>query len=218
MHFNAPSHVRHKLMSAPLSPELTASRGAKTLPVRKGDTVRIQRGDNKGFEGKISRIDLKEYRIYIEGLTREKTDGTNIFLPVHPSKVQIRNLNLDDSWRKDILKRKTEAQKPEKEEKPKAAKKAVKAPAKKQAEEEKEATETVEEEAAPKTAKEEASEPKKAPAKKAAAKTTTAKEEASEEEAAPKKAAKKAPSAKETAAKEAAPQPRAKKKTSEGGR
>ncbi len=104
--FNAPAHIRHKLMAAPLSSELAASRGAKTLPVRKGDTVRIERGDNKGFEGKVSRVDLKTYRIFLEGLTREKVDGTNIFISVHPSKVQIRNLNLDDKWRKDILGRK----------------------------------------------------------------------------------------------------------------
>ena len=119
--FNAPAHLRHKLMAAPLSNELAASRGAKTLPVRKGDTVRIQRGDNKGFEGKVSRVDTKEYRIYIEGFTREKVDGTNIFLPIHPSKVQIRNLNLDDKWRKDIiLGRKKEIEKPEKKEKAKS--------------------------------------------------------------------------------------------------
>jgi len=105
--FNAPAHIRHKMMAAPLSSDLQVSKGAKTLPIRKGDTVRIMRGDNKGFEGKVSRIDLKAYRIYMEGLTREKVDGTNIFLAVHPSKVQIRNLNLDDKYRKDtIIKRK----------------------------------------------------------------------------------------------------------------
>lgn len=113
--FNAPVHIRHKLMAAPLSSELAASKGAKTLPVRKGDTVRIMRGDNKGFEGKVSRIDLKAYRIYLEGLTREKVDGTNIFLAVHPSKVQIRNLNLNDKWRKNILERKAALEKKEKQ-------------------------------------------------------------------------------------------------------
>jgi large subunit ribosomal protein L24 len=130
--FNAPAHIRHKLMSAPLSSELAASRGVKTLPVRKGDTVRIMRGDNKGFEGKVSRVALKEYRIYMEGLTREKVDGTNIFLPIHPSKIQIRNLNLDDKWRKDILTRKKQIEKPERKAKPKAAasKEAKEAPAK----------------------------------------------------------------------------------------
>lgn len=130
MLYNAPAHKRHKLMAAPLSKELATSKGAKTLPVRKGDTVRIKRGDHKGFEGKVSRVDLKEYRIYLEGLTREKTDGTNIFLPIHPSKVQIRNLNLDDKWRKNILSRKNAPVKEEKA-KLKPAKKAEKTPAKK---------------------------------------------------------------------------------------
>jgi large subunit ribosomal protein L24 len=98
-------------MAAPLSPQLSASKSVKTLPVRKGDTVHIMRGDNKGFEGKISRVDLKNYRIYIEGLTREKVDGTAIFLPVHPSKVMIKNLNLNDKWRKAIVERKEELSK-----------------------------------------------------------------------------------------------------------
>ena len=106
--YNAPAHLRHKLMAAPLSQKLTASKSVKTLPVRKGDTVRIMRGDHKGFEGKISRVDLKNYQIYLEGLTREKVDGTTIFLPVHPSKVMIKNLNLSDKWRKAIVERKEE--------------------------------------------------------------------------------------------------------------
>jgi large subunit ribosomal protein L24 len=118
--FNAPAHIRHKLMAAPLTKELAEKQGVKTLPVRKGDTVHIQRGDNKGFEGKISRVDLKNYRIYIEGLTREKVDGSNIFVPVHPSKVTIKNLNLDDDKRKEVIGRKKQL---EKETTPKPTKK-----------------------------------------------------------------------------------------------
>jgi large subunit ribosomal protein L24 len=93
-------------MAAPLSPELLAQRGVKTLPVRKGDTVRIMRGDHKGFDGKISRVDLKHYRVYLEGLTREKVDGSTVFVALHPSKIMIRNLNLDDKVRKAVLDRK----------------------------------------------------------------------------------------------------------------
>jgi ribosomal protein L24 len=73
------------------------------------------RGDHRGVEGKITRVDLAKYRIYVEGLTREKVDGTPVFLPVHPSKVVITNLNLDDKWRKKILETKKERRKtPEK--------------------------------------------------------------------------------------------------------
>lgn len=106
MLFNAPAHIRHKFMGAPLSPELLAQRGIKTLPVRKGDSVRIVRGDHKGFEGKVSRVDLKHYRVFLEGLTREKVDGTTVFVALHPSKIMIRSLNLDDKMRKAVLERK----------------------------------------------------------------------------------------------------------------
>jgi large subunit ribosomal protein L24 len=106
MLFQAPDHIRYKLFAAPLSSELKATHAVRALPVRSGDSVRIVRGDRKGFEGKISRVDRKEYRIYVEGLTREKVDGTTVFVPVHPSKVMITRLNLDDKWRKKILERK----------------------------------------------------------------------------------------------------------------
>ena len=104
--FNAPAHIRHKLMGAHLSAELHAQRGVKTLPVRKGDTIRVVRGDHKGFEGKVSRIDLKHFRVFLEGLTREKVDGTTVFVAIHPSKIMIKTLNLDDKVRKAILERK----------------------------------------------------------------------------------------------------------------
>jgi len=124
--YNAPAHLRHKLMAAPLAPELISSKGAKTLPVRKGDTVRVVRGDHIGFEGKVNRVDLKRYRIFLEGLTREKVDGTNIFVSVHPSKVMIKNLKLDDKWRKATVERKKALELPEKKEVAKVAEKPVK--------------------------------------------------------------------------------------------
>lgn len=107
----APDHLRHKLFAAPLSPELKAEYGVNAVPVRSGDTVRVMRGDHKGFEGKITRVDKKKFRLYVEGLTREKVDGTTIFVPIHPSKVMITRLNLDDKWRKATLERKREARK-----------------------------------------------------------------------------------------------------------
>ncbi|TRO54096.1 50S ribosomal protein L24, partial [Candidatus Bathyarchaeota archaeon] len=115
--YKAPAHIRHKLMAAPLAPELVRSKGVKSLPVKKGDTVRVVRGDHIGFEGKVSRVDMKRYRIFLEGLTREKVDGTNIFVSVHPSKVMIKNLKLDDKWRKAIVERKKELELPKIEKK-----------------------------------------------------------------------------------------------------
>ena len=214
--YNAPAHLRHKLMAAPLSKELVASKGAKTLPVRKGDTVRIQRGDHKGFEGKVSRVDLKRYRIFIEGLTREKVDGTNIFVSVHPSKVMIRNLSLDDKWRKQVVERKKPLELPKKEEKvvEKPTKKAVEVKEEKPGEEPK-VVAVVEEKlpekkptARPKAAqkkpaakkkKEEAPPAEEKPAAKKKKETPEAKEKSVEKEKKPK-AVKKTPAKRRTAA------------------
>lgn len=121
MLFAAPAHIRHKQMAAPLSPELLAQKGVKAMPVRKGDTVRVIRGDHKGFEGKVSRIDLKHYRVFLDGLSREKVDGTTVFVGLHPSKIMIRTLNLDDKVRKAILERKKPVAKKGKKPEKKAA-------------------------------------------------------------------------------------------------
>ncbi|MFQ6073717.1 MAG: 50S ribosomal protein L24 [Candidatus Bathyarchaeia archaeon] len=123
--FQAPLHIRYKQFSAPLSPKLRASHNTRSVPVRVGDTVKIMRGDRKGFEGKVMRVDRQKYRIFVEGITREKVDGSTIPIPIHPSKVIITSLNLDDKWRKQALKRKTKeelVEKPE-EEKPEEGKK-----------------------------------------------------------------------------------------------
>jgi large subunit ribosomal protein L24 len=104
--YQAPQHIRYKRFSAPLSSTLKFSHNTNSIPVRTGDTVRIMRGDYKGFEGKVSRVDRKKYRIFVEGVSREKVDGSTVLVPIHPSKVMITQLNLDDRWRKEMLKRK----------------------------------------------------------------------------------------------------------------
>jgi len=132
----APDHIRHRFLAAHLSPELRATHITKSFPVRSGDTIRVMRGDHKSFEGKITRIDLRKYRVYVEGLTRDKVDGTTIFVPVHPSKLMITRLNLDDKWRKRILERKQKPQKkpqkPAKKPKPELVEKTPETPELKQ--------------------------------------------------------------------------------------
>jgi len=131
--YQAPLHKRYKSFSASLSPELKKSHNANSIPVRTGDTVKLMRGDRKGFEGKVARVDRTKYRIFVEGVTREKVDGTTTLIPIHPSKVMITRLNLDDKWRREILKRgviseETEVPKEEvvEEKKPERPKKEVK--------------------------------------------------------------------------------------------
>lgn len=102
----APLHLRRKLMSAHLSKELRKKYKTRSLPIRVGDEVEVMRGKFKGRKGKISRVNLKKYKVYIDGLTIKKTSGTEALFPIHPSKIRILNLNLEDKRRAKILERK----------------------------------------------------------------------------------------------------------------
>ena len=104
--YNAPLHIRHKIMSATLSKELREEYNRRSLPVRRGDKVEIMRGDFKGHQGKIERVDLKNYKVYVEGATIQKVDGTTTYFPIHPSNLQIIELNLEDEKRLKVLERK----------------------------------------------------------------------------------------------------------------
>ena len=123
--YTMPHHQRHKLLTAPLSRELREKLGIRNLPVRTGDRVRVMRGDYKGIEGKVIRVDRERGRVYIDTVTRKKVDGTTVHVPIHASKVMIVELDLSDKWRKKIIERKRKAREEmlkRKAEKEKAAK------------------------------------------------------------------------------------------------
>lgn len=102
--WQAPLHKRRKILSSPLSEELRAKYGIRALPVRKGDTVKVMRGDYKGIEGKITKVNLRDFRINVERVSREKADGTQYQAPLSPSKVLLTKINLDDKLRSRKLK------------------------------------------------------------------------------------------------------------------
>ncbi|HPR42338.1 MAG TPA: 50S ribosomal protein L24 [Candidatus Methanofastidiosa archaeon] len=106
MLFNMPKHRRHNLLTAPLSNDLKDKYGVKSMPIRKGDKVQIQRGDYVGHEGEVIFVDRKAVKIGVEGAAVEKTDGTEKTYPVHPSNVMITKLDLSDEMRKKSLEKK----------------------------------------------------------------------------------------------------------------
>ncbi|WP_054842859.1 50S ribosomal protein L24 [Vulcanisaeta distributa] len=105
--FNAPLHVRHRLMTARLSEDLQRQYGVKRLPIRKGDTVLILRGgDFKGVRGgKVVDVDLRKMRIYVENATLKKPSGETVYYPIHPSKVMIVELDTSDKRRLEAIER-----------------------------------------------------------------------------------------------------------------
>ena len=53
--YGAPYHQRRLLMSSPLSREMREKYGVRTMPVRKGDIVRVRLGKFAGIEGMVTR-------------------------------------------------------------------------------------------------------------------------------------------------------------------
>jgi len=116
--FNAPLHVRHKLIAAGLSEELAKKYHRRSFPVRKGDIVKVLNGKFKDKTGKISIVNLKKLKINIEGLQTQKKDGTKINIVFNPGNLQIQEINLDDKKRLEAINRqKKEENKINKEEK-----------------------------------------------------------------------------------------------------
>lgn len=103
---NAPLHIKHDFLSSHLSKNLIKKYNTRNIPLRKGDTVKIVRGNFKSHSGKIEKVFLKKTRVYVEGAQMVKRDGSKIFYPLHPSNMIITNLNLEDKKRQAILQRK----------------------------------------------------------------------------------------------------------------
>ena len=100
-------HALKKEMSSHLSKELKAKYSKRSIGIVVGDKVKIVSGKHKGKEGKIEKISLKKRKVFIEGIQKEKTDGTFSKIGTHPSNLIIKELELKDKKRKDKLSPKT---------------------------------------------------------------------------------------------------------------
>ena len=102
-HFNAPKHKLHRRMAVHLDEKLLLQYNIRSIPVRKGDTVKIMRGALKGLEDKVAKVNLKKGLVTVENATIAKADGTQLPKWIHPSNLLITKLDLSDPWRKNKL-------------------------------------------------------------------------------------------------------------------
>lgn len=92
---NAPLHIRSTLLGSHLSKDLRQKLKKRSLRVRKGDKVKVLRGQHKGKTGTVERVDTKRMKIFITGVEFSKKDGSKAMYPVHPSKLLIQELHAD---------------------------------------------------------------------------------------------------------------------------
>lgn len=109
-------HSLQKLLHAHLSKELRKSMKRRAIGIRKGDSVKVMKGKNKGKTGKVAGIERRKGRVIIDTIKRKKADGTEIPLPIRASNLIITELDRSDERRFGIkTKGKKEAGKGEKE-------------------------------------------------------------------------------------------------------
>ena len=108
--YDSTKHQQQKIVSAHLGPNYLHHKDNKywylprSIPIRKGDTVKILRGASKGHSGKVAEVDLKKTKITVEGATIAKADGKQIPKWIDASNVCITKLDKSDTRRNKKLK------------------------------------------------------------------------------------------------------------------
>ena len=104
--YNAPLHVKQKFVSTHLSKDLRKKYKKRNVNLRKGDSVKVMRGQFKNKSGKVDEVDVKKTSVYVDGIETVKRDGTKSRYPIHPSNLIITEVNLEDKMRNKIIVRK----------------------------------------------------------------------------------------------------------------
>ncbi len=101
--YSADLHNLQKFMHVNLSKTLREKYGRRSLLVKKGDTVKVSRGQYKGKEGKVELVSLKRGFVNVAGCELIKKDGGKNPRAIKPSNLQIQTLDLSDAKRKAKL-------------------------------------------------------------------------------------------------------------------
>lgn len=101
----APSSVKRKLMSCHLTKALRDQYKIRSLPIKRGDEVKILKGKAKGKSGKVVQVYRKRNCIYVDKVQREKQNGQTVFFPIRPSYCVVEKLVLNKDRKKTIERR-----------------------------------------------------------------------------------------------------------------
>ena len=103
--YNAPLHLKQKMLGCHLSPDLRKKYGRRSIQIRNGDKIKIMRGGFKGKTGKVDEVDLKNLKVSVAGIEVTKKDGSKVKPYIEPSNLMITELELGDKRREENLKK-----------------------------------------------------------------------------------------------------------------
>jgi|GEM_PF-1586144 len=96
--YDSSMHQVRKRLVAPLDKAIIQSVGKKRLAIRKGDTVKVAVGDNKGKTSKVERVDYTKGVVYLKDF-KVVVRGRDKLIPFIASNLVLTNVVLDDSKR-----------------------------------------------------------------------------------------------------------------------
>ena len=99
---NAALHEKKNLLKCRLDEFLQEEYGLRSLVVKKGDLVKIMRGQFRDTEGKVTAVSYRDGRVFLDNATLTKADGKEVSVPIHPSNLMLVKLELDDE-RKQLI-------------------------------------------------------------------------------------------------------------------
>ena len=102
--YTASPFERRRRMTVPLSRDLRSRFHARSVPIRKGDTVRVLSGSFVGREERVAKVDRRGYSVILDNVTLKTGEEKLKPLPIRTSHLVITRLNLSDPWRRRVLK------------------------------------------------------------------------------------------------------------------
>lgn len=96
---NAALHQRARFLRVTLSKPLRKEMKVRNMRVRKGDTVKIMKGEGIAKTGKVDRVNVEKGRVFVTGFSRKKGNGVEILVPIQPSNLMITELDKTDAKR-----------------------------------------------------------------------------------------------------------------------
>ncbi|MEM4366629.1 MAG: 50S ribosomal protein L24 [Candidatus Anstonellales archaeon] len=90
--------------SSHISKALRKKLGARkrSISVRKGDRVKVMRGEYKGKEGTVAKVNSKAGKVYIEGITVKNARGKEVLVPFDASNLLLTELVMSDERKRRL--------------------------------------------------------------------------------------------------------------------
>jgi large subunit ribosomal protein L24 len=91
----APLHLKANFLHAHLSEELSKKFAKRAIRVRKGDKVKVIKGQFRGKSAKVEKVNTKDAKVYLEGIDVQKGDGTKVKFPIAIPNIMITEVTDD---------------------------------------------------------------------------------------------------------------------------